>query len=564
MAAPSPASHETNPQAASHSDLPGTGIRGRLRDGLGNLLADCDVWIEPMVTVPTATGPQPWLVRTDGTGRFAVQLPAGRYAASAHPRDLPAVALGDRILVDQAAVDLGTFTLADAPHIPVDVRERGGRALHGAAVVAAPLLESWGLPAHARAVRRRQAVTNAAGRSSLRALPPGRYVLQVEADACQGAATEFEVTAAVPVPVLAIELAPTIERTGVVKNGAGDPLPGLAIAFEPCGGGPVTSCRTDGAGAFRAHLAGASCWLRLWLADGSQFVLEFVVPGGDPLTIVLPTATPASGQVTDRSGRPLSPTQVRLLPAGPQLLGPQLRLRCVEVTADREGTFRCPLLPSGRYLARVASEAGYQTFGPLDLPAAKMNFTVEPPARLSGRVIDDHGLPLIGEPVTCIALDQGDDALSPWLAGPAPGGRTDRLGHFEFVGLPAGEHVVRCASNRLAPALSDPVTVAGGKVTRLSDLRASGGAFLSGRVLRHGRAVPGALVIGRNRAPGGGDASARTAANGDYRLGPLAAGAVDVVYAPSPEPGAELPADCVRLAITLHAGEDTKRDLLLP
>jgi hypothetical protein len=179
------------------------------------------------------------------------------------------------------------------------------------------------------------------------------------------------------------------------------------------------------------------------------------------------TATIA-GRVIAETGRPVRRAQVRVT-------APELGGRGRTASTDVGGRYRIADLPAGQYTISVTSgghlptEYGQRRFGESGTPLAvgegeahaTIDFTLRRAATITGRVVDESGLPLAGAVLYAMQprFVQGRRQMVP-LAGGA-GIETDDTGQFRLHGVPPGVFYVLATSAEVWADDEDPDVIFG-------------------------------------------------------------------------------------------------------
>jgi hypothetical protein len=255
-----------------------------------------------------------------------------------------------------------------------------------------------------------------------------------------------------------------------------------------------------------------------------------------PYALKLEAGAFVGGRVVDDTGRPLAgaPVEVVAMPSDDLPEG---------LSADEQGRFLIGPFPPGRY--QVVARSPDHVL--LESPEVRLRADATPQielrlaraARLTGRVLDEHGVPMSGVPVTAVALSEGRaptaDELTV-LAGALPlaaeaaglparaimkqgnirTGTTDSQGRFVLDEMPPGRARLEIVHPELLPMRREPILLTPGERKEIGDLTIQAGALLNGRVLdENGQPVEAARIEARPRGKG---PPARVATDRDGRF----------------------------------------------
>jgi hypothetical protein len=314
------------------------------------------------------------------------------------------------------------------------------------------------------------------------------------------------------------------ELSGRLRRSTGEALAGVAVRCRPIAGGPAVETITAADGSFRCScLQPTPQQLQLqWLASGEVTLLP-LSPTGDVGDLQLPIGKPFACSVAF-GGVAAGSAEIELVPQQPLAVGPAL-LRRIRLRSATDGAVRAEGIPTGRYVATVSSQGFFADERELELPAPPMNLTLQPLPTLAGRIVDADGVPRQGVHVDCVA----DDEVA-GLAAPIRRARTDGNGRFALPQVPAGRCRVRAQTGDAAPAVSEPIAIAPGQLPAAVQLRLGRAGWLVGTVRRAGVPIADVQLTARGRRPGAPVAMATSAADGAFRLGPLAADHYTVIY----------------------------------
>jgi hypothetical protein len=186
-----------------------------------------------------------------------------------------------------------------------------------------------------------------------------------------------------------------------------------------------------------------------------------------------------------------------------------------------DGRYRVGPIAPGRYQVQARLE-DYILLEVTELqvggrPSTSVDLRLVKTARVSGRVLDEDGSPIIGIPVFSISLLGGNDDLVvvpgalPSAAEAAelpvgklirPGGvrssQTDKAGCFSMAGISPGRIRMEVVHPQKLPYRKDPLLLVPGENRELGDLTLVSGAILAGKAMdEQGSVVPGVIVEAR-------------------------------------------------------------------
>ena len=397
---------------------------------------------------------------------------------------------------------------------PVDlvgvVRDSRGTPLPDALVIAWPKNKNHGPVVQAR--------SDPEGRFVLPRLPPGTWTLLAEA---AGFGT-LELDRAVPDAGL---LVLNLEGEGRSLGGLvlGTPTRSEPGAHVVLGGPGLRWPRdtvADAHGAFSfpglglGRFAVRATHGKLVSATASRAVEEGTGHLA-PVRLLLGPGAFVEGCVRDDTGRTLVGVTVDVL----TMPSDDLPVTC---KSDEEGKFAVGPIPPGRYQVLARLEGHVLSDAPEISLSAGSRVLVAPrlarAALVSGRVLDQDGIPLRAVPVSVVGLVDGRDEVIvlpgalPTAAEAAvlpPGSvarqgsiRTalsDAQGRFEIGGLAPGRSRLEVSPADKLPLRHEPLLLAPADVRDLGDLVVLTGVLLSGRVLdQTGQVLEGAQVEARS------------------------------------------------------------------
>jgi protocatechuate 3,4-dioxygenase beta subunit len=424
---------------------------------------------------------------------------------------------------------------AAPPRLPVlfegVVQDRRGVPLPDVLVIA------WPKGRRGEAVA--QARTGVDGRFYLPGLRPERWELLVEAGGLGTLATERQV----PEDGQAVLVLDGESRTltGIVTNAAGRSQPGAQVRL----GGPglrwTRSAKSDANGVFSVSgLGSGRLTLRATMGQKASppvvVVLAAAALRPAHVRLALEPGVFVEGRVIDDTGKPLADATVDIMAMPSDDLP-------VSARSGPDGRFRLGPIAPGKHqvLARLENYVLLDAPEPQLGVRSKESFELRMArtARVSGRVLDEDGRPMVGVQVSSICLIGGRDdlvvipgALPPAAEAAAlpvgrllrPGGvrssPTDKNGHFQITGLSPGRTRIEILHPAKLPFRREPLLLVPGDERQLGDLTMLAGATLAGKVLDDaGHDSEGALVearlAGRSRNP---PIRATTDANGGFVL----------------------------------------------
>lgn len=417
---------------------------------------------------------------TGGDGRFdLLHLPAGRYDLTARGRGwAPLTVPTLEIPEEDRATDLGTLVLAPGVALEGTVVNAAGRPVEGAAVhVTEAVDSSFPIPL-ALGGEEPAGVSGLDGFFRIEDLRAGSAVnvSVLRAGYTAGEARAVQVPAERPVRIVLQEVGAI---SGRVVDPDGKPIAGadVRIDFRPVGRlmrftGALLYDESDLEGNFRLTevtpgLIDLSAQAPGWQAGR---VADLEVRGGEEkrgVEIMLSPAAILEGRVLTPSGEALPGAQVGLPFEEGQGRGFQM------ATTDDEGRYMLESLPPGHRTL----EATHPDYGTarrqteLRVGENSLDITLEGGSEVSGRVVDDTGMPVPGAQVWLYSL-----------GGPRPLSTMSQSdGSFRFAAVAAGDYRAGVDKEGFARSERVPVTVSGSSVSGL-ELRLSRGGALVGRI----------------------------------------------------------------------------------
>ncbi len=362
-----------------------------------------------------------------------------------------------------------------------------------------------------------QARSGGDGRFILPGLMPGRWVLLVEAGGLGTLQTERQVPEDGPAVLMLGEASRTL--TGVVTDGAGRRLSGARVKLGSPGLRWTRAAESDANGTFvMSGLGNGRFTLRATLGTRASapevITLEEASLRPAHVRLSLQTGVFVEGRVLDDTGKALAGATVDVLAMPSDDLP-------VSTQSGRDGHYRLGPVAPGKYqvLARM------EDYVLLDAPEPRLgararesfDLRLARTARVTGRVIDEDGHPMVGVQVFAISLIGGRDDLVvipgalPLAAEAAelpvgrllrPGGLrsspTDKNGRFAVSGLSPGRTRIEILHPAKLPFRREPLLLVPGDVRELGDLTMVTGSILAGKVLDdQGRPAEGAMVEAR-------------------------------------------------------------------
>ena len=407
-------------------------------------------------------------------------------------------------------VDGGTTPAARAPvNFEGVVQDRRGVPLPDVLIIA------WPKGKRGEAVA--QARSGEDGRFLLPGLRPDRWKLLVEAGGLGTLETERQVPEDGRA-VLALD-GESRTLTGIVTDGTGRPQAGAQVTLGGAGLRWTRRARSDANGIFAVPgLGNGRFTLRAVLGQRASAPTLVLFEGAAlrPAHVRLPLQPGVfvEGRVVDDTGKPLADATVDVMAMPSDDLP-------VSGRSGRDGRFRLGPIAAGKHqvLARL------DDYVLLDAPEPQLGARVKEwfelrlarTARVSGRVLDENGQPMVGLLVYSICLIGGRDDLVV-VPGPLPAaaeaaelpvGRllrpggvrsspTDKTGRFNLTGLAPGRTRLEILHPEKLPLRREPLLLAPGDERDLGDLTMLTGVALTGKVTDGEEdAVEGAVVEAR-------------------------------------------------------------------
>ncbi|HYO11747.1 MAG TPA: carboxypeptidase regulatory-like domain-containing protein [Thermoanaerobaculia bacterium] len=508
---------------------PAASVEGRVVDPSGRPVADARILVDPPLPSdpPVASAP-------DGRFRLDGLPPASALALSArleHPGRPPGPV--------SAASPLSPLAPGESRKGVRLVLARGA-AVSGAVVAVEGRKESAAAGARVRLQPLRagspavEVTTGQDGRFLLADLPEGRYRLDVrKPDLPAPVLPEVVVSETLrDLDLGRIVLPRGVTLAGVVTDPEGRPIPGAEVRAtlpgrESAPEDPPIRATTRDDGGFRLGglREGEPIDLRAEHPDYAPAEIAGVEAAPDPaVSIVLAPGAWLSGQVVDEDGEGVAGAVLAAWVSPAPGSGAR-GVDGLQVAAAADGHFEIRGLPPGTLRLR-ASAPGHQEaevsgleLQPLE-PLDDVRLVLAPSAVLEGTVRNSQGAP----------VPRARIAVRPAVDGPENGTRTvadrqvDAEGRFRVDGLAPGAVLVLADHDRYRQ-MERPFDLHPG-VNRI-DLVLETGLAVAGRVLDEaGTPVAGALV--RLTEAGADRASARSRADGSFRLTGLSAGRLSI------------------------------------
>ncbi len=258
-----------------------------------------------------------------------------------------------------------------------------------------------------------------------------------------------------------------------------------------------------------------------------------VLPGGDPIALVLEALLSLSGQVLDGAQQPVPSFVVRasLKGSGAFLgLGAETEERSFQ--DEEEGRFEADGLTPGTWEVTVSAEGfATSTSREVSLPRPvgeePLVFVLAPGCVVRGVVLGPSGEPRAGARVS-LELDMAT-RFSAMARGGIPEAHSDHEGRFELRGLDPGSLSLVAFADGLAS--NEPVAcdLAAGEVLEDVVLKLRTGGILTGEVLDQGKPDAGKMVIVQRTPQYTSQHMLHTDAEGTFRVESLEPGKWQVV-----------------------------------
>jgi hypothetical protein len=244
-----------------------------------------------------------------------------------------------------------------------------------------------------------------------------------------------------------------------------------------------------------------------------------------------------SGRVTDNKGRPLSGATVLVNTAAPRkgvaVFCPSCYADCSKkTTTDADGQFTIRSLDPSLVFYLVATAEGYRSGASTRIDPAKdkaeialesLPADLPPDRKLSGRVVDTKGKPVVGAQVSPFGCQQGDNRWWGEVKDADTVSVTNNRGEFVITcKKPAEAFDLEVRSGRHAPKKFELLHTG----DKAHELTLESGAFVSGRISKDGKPVRGIAVglaqVDRNVEGFLGPEQIGTNANGEFLFSAVA------------------------------------------
>ena len=248
-----------------------------------------------------------------------------------------------------------------------------------------------------------------------------------------------------------------------------------------------------------------------------------VRPGDNRLDIRLGRGVEVEGLVLDVAGRPVEGAAVELVAAGSFRGGSQ-------ATSDAAGAFRFVGVAPGAYRLQ-GRKPGFATASLPEevqvgaLPVGGLELRLDAGGAIRGRLVGLTPEEISRARVLALPGTGGSGVRLDLAAG-----RVDYTGEYRIEPLAPGDWTVIAEVSDGGRRAQGRATLAPGTSEAVLDLEFGGGLTLSGRVVKSGAAVPGAMVFARGQdvtASG----SSTTTADGAFRIEGLEAGTYELSVA---------------------------------
>ena len=416
---------------------PAAAIAGQVVRQGGALAGDATLTLRP-ARLDTIQAQWPRVFQAQRDGTFSARdVPPGSYLLVAET-DSESATLGPFQLEAGEERSGLALTLAAGQGLRVELVDDGGVPVEGATIEVKQ--DRAGVPSRNVSVR-----SDAHGVAQVRGLFPGdsTVVLANHPDYEERIEPLGALAGQPESRVVHLDLRRAARLAGRVLAGAGEPVAGARVSVEAPGGpgGAYSSTLSDEQGQFSLRVVlgageGSSCVVEARHAE-KGLVRVVVTDAARPLTLTLSAGLYVDGAVRDERGAAVpfarvSASQLEPRTRGSEALG----------IANAEGAFHIgPFEPGvvnvqlqGAVVAAPSSRARAQ----VDLRSGRGSATLIAPARqsrVSGRVLDEHGEPMVG--VTVLVAPERFGRAARTEGSPA---LTDTRGAFECDGLYAGPH----------------------------------------------------------------------------------------------------------------------------
>jgi uncharacterized GH25 family protein len=387
------------------------------------------------------------------------------------------------------------------------------------------------------------ATSDSAGRFQFDTLGPGIYNFRI---AAKGYQTSEEVKKRVADgTTLSFSVQAGLVLRGFVSGPDGEPVPGAKVRASQVGAAAAQKRReqvslqfdrdaleTDAQGEFVLDtLAEGAYMLLCWQTDGDYATLRrndvHVRPGMDPLHLQLDRGGRIRGKVLDEAtGDPI---------AGARISANDVADLRKEAVSGEHGSFVLRGLATAGRSVMVSVNAPDYGRGKRQIKVQRNQdqeeiFELTPTGVVLGRVVNSVGDAIPGARVMAKQTQEAS-GVEQTLATDV----SDRDGKFSLSGIDAGENRwIRVKKSQYLDGHSETFTLDPSQSTEVGDITLELGATLKGTVLgADGKGVRDCQVIialeGQTDLQYGGNPSNHTNANGDFVIGGLNSGMVDVV-----------------------------------
>ncbi|HEX5720596.1 MAG TPA: carboxypeptidase-like regulatory domain-containing protein [Thermoanaerobaculia bacterium] len=462
---------------------------GRVVDPADRPVAGAGVVLEPeppgdmmMIQIGPDDDSVPFEAVADATGRFELRdLPPGTFKLTARGSGFaPTAVPGLSIPAGAGSTDLGTVTLVRGVALEGYVTGPDGRPIEGAQVSVA---EATGDPiaALARGEEPPAAVTSLDGFFRVEDRRSGETVdVEVRRSGyAKGSAPGVQVPSEEPVRIV---LLPSSAVEGRTVDPDGKPVPGARIVLDPMGPTAMSRGRavftveamkhalSGDDGSFRIEDVPPGTFELMALAAGRQpaNMTSLEVRSGQDLRgveVVLRPGAVLEGRVLAPGGRPIPGARVSLVETGS--IG---TMRAGWARTDGDGRYRLDAVPPGTRLFRADSEGFRERVRELEVRAGEngLDFELEGGAEVTGRVVDDDGVPV---PAAAVVLHEGGGSWN------LPNAVSRPDGSFTLTGVADGTYRIAAEKEGFALTQGQELTVAG-NVSGVEIRLSTGGAIV--------------------------------------------------------------------------------------
>lgn len=318
--------------------------------------------VDVSITGPTSTSPQPLSTDPSGAGTLTISsLADGSYSVNVsktesghktYKSETTSVSVtGDQSVTASVSLIQLTSISVTVSGIPANTSVLSGSYLSTGNISVAPTTTNN--PTSTQVV-------------DLYEVPAGSWSLTFSADSSASGSTNVVVSAGTPATA-SVTLAQTNTATGVVRDGAGNPVNNATVslgsqgfsATNPCGSGNCYA-NTDSSGAFsiaglNTHLVSATVTATFGSTTIAKSGINITLVPGTPIQLTLPTGTASlSGTVkNDSTEAAISGVTVRLY-----FTGMQNSNLTVQTTTDSNGAYTAEHLPAGSAMVSASKYTG--------------------------------------------------------------------------------------------------------------------------------------------------------------------------------------------------------------